>query len=116
MVSAGLNVSKIHKEGGEIKILYNKKYGGNVLYGGGIFPFWLYLKFFGRPVYKFCRKKLNLPPFIALSMAHTLGGVAHVFVPIFNGSYFAGFIKLLISYMVFTPLFWVVHKTRRTDK
>lgn len=58
-------------------ILYNKKYANGSLYGGGVFPFWLYIKFFGNPVYKLCRKR-GLSKIPSLMAANIPGSCFHV--------------------------------------
>jgi hypothetical protein len=58
-------------------ILVNKKYSRGSLYGAGIFPFWLYIKFFGKPVYLFSRK-LGMNKYFSLMMANILGSAFHV--------------------------------------
>lgn len=57
-------------------ILFNPKYAKGSLYGAGIFPFWLYIKFFGKPVYLFSRK-LGMNKYFSLMMANIPGSVFH---------------------------------------
>ena len=92
------------------RLLYNKKYANGSLYGGGIFPFWLYIKFFGKPVYKFCRR-MGMTKYISLTFAHTLGALAHVGFFITFEPY-----KLLMfgaSYAILPPIFWLLHKASK---
>ena len=90
------------------KILYNDDYAQNSLYGAGIFPFWLYVKYFGKPVFKFCRRKLKFPMYWAIMAANILGSAAHV--GFFIGGFVKSIIPFLISLFIMTSLFWAFHK------
>ena len=60
------------------RFLYNPIYGGRKsLYGAGVFPFWIYIKYFGKPVYKKARK-IGLNTYFSLMAANILGSLAHV--------------------------------------
>lgn len=58
-------------------ILVNKKYTSGSLYGYGIFPYWLYVKFIGKPIYKFMRRR-KVPVFHSLMAANIIGSGFHV--------------------------------------
>lgn len=59
------------------RIIFNPKYAKGSLYGAGVFPFWIYIKFFGKPVYSFSRK-LGMNKYFSLMMANILGSATHV--------------------------------------
>lgn len=87
--------------------IYNKKYSKGSLYGLGIFPFWLYVKYFGKPVYRLCRK-IGLPKYLSFCGAHTLGALFHInFFIIYDLS--TSIILLIASYIIFPPLFYFPH-------
>jgi hypothetical protein len=89
-------------------IIFNPKYSRKSLYGAGIFPFWLYIAFFGKPVYKFSRK-LGLNQFFSLMMANILGSLCHV-------TFFAnGLIEIpafIISLFTMASAFWFINKEK----
>lgn len=58
-------------------ILFNPKYNRGSLYGGGYFIFWIYIKYFGKPMYKASRR-LGFNKFFSLMYANILGSLAHV--------------------------------------
>ncbi len=60
------------------RFLYNPIYAGrNSIYGASVFPFWIYIKYFGKPVYKKARK-LGANTYFSLMAANILGSLAHV--------------------------------------
>jgi len=89
-------------------VLFNPKYSRNSLYGAGIFPFWLYIAFFGKPVYKFSRK-LGMNQFFSLMMANILGSLCHV-------TFFAnGLVEIpafIISLLTMASAFWSINKEK----
>ena len=89
-------------------ILFNKQYAKGSLYGVGVFPFWIYIKYFGKPVFKFCRRKLKLPRYWSIMASNILGSVAHVgfFLDGFNLKYIILFVG---SLFIMTSLFWFTH-------
>jgi len=92
-----------------VNILYHPYYSKGSLYGAGVFPFWLYIKYFGKPVYKFCRKRLKLPKFFSVMASNLLGSAAHVgfFV---SGFSWALILVFLISLFGMTLLFMGFNK------
>lgn len=86
-------------------ILFNKKYTKGSLYGAGVFPFWLYIKFFGSPVYKFCRKR-GLPEIPSLMGANILGSCFHVS---FFASGFRDVPAFFISLITMALIFHFMH-------
>lgn len=83
------------------------------LYGSGVFPFWLYIKFFGKPVYKFARKKLKLNVYFSINCAHVLGAFIHAIFPLITGTettLFQFSLTFVISFLIFPPLFYLTHK------
>ena len=90
-------------------VLFNPKYSRNSLYGAGVFPFWLYIAFFGKPVYKFSRK-LGMNQFFSLMMANILGSVVHV------GFFSNGLVEIpafIISLLTMASGFWFMNKEKR---
>ena len=96
-----------------LTILYNKKYRKGSLYGAGIFPFWIYIKFFGKPVYKLCRR-IGINRFFSLMGANVLGSLSHVgFFSTFDLKtvvYFIGSLFLLTG--IFYGLHFMYSKSR----
>lgn len=90
------------------RFLYNPIYGGRKsLYGVGVFPFWIYIKYFGKPVYKKARK-LGINTYFSLMAANILGSLAHVNFFI-NGT--ASTILWFIgSLILFAGIFFGIHK------
>lgn len=83
----------------------------NSLYGAGVFPFSIYIKYFGKPVYKKARK-LGANTYFSLMAANILGSLIHVSFFI-NGTP----IKILWfigSLILFTSLFFRLHKRNIT--
>jgi len=95
-----------------LSVLYNKKYSKNVLYGGGIFPFWIYLKYFGRPVYKKARKAgINI--YFSIMCANVLGSLFHVHF--FSRMDLESVIYFMLSLLICTSLFYGIHKSYRKN-
>ena len=90
------------------RFLYNPIYGGRKsLYGAGVFPFWIYIKYFGKPVYKKARK-IGANTYFSLMSANILGSLAHVNFFI-NGT--ASTILWFIgSLILFSGIFFGIHK------
>lgn len=93
-----------------VSILFNKKYCKGSLYGAGIFPFWLYIKFFGKPVYKIARKK-GFNVYFSIMCANVLGSASHVNFFIHRNP--LSLIYFLLSLLLFTTIFYVFHKRRK---
>ena len=92
------------------RFLFNKKYSRGSIYGAGVFPFWIYIKFYGKPVYRLSRK-LGLNVFFSLMMANILGSAFHVgFFIIAKPMTFVWFI---ISLIIFTNVFYWNHRRNR---
>ena len=91
------------------KWLYREDLNRGSLYGAGVFPFWIYVKYFGKPVFKFCKRKLKFPTYWAIMATNILGSAFHV------GFFLGGFtmkmiILFLSSLFIMTSLFWIFHK------
>jgi hypothetical protein len=88
-------------------ILYNRKYASNSLHGAGYFPFWIYIKYFGKPVYKLARKAgINI--FFSIMASCTLGSLLQVgFFIIYSRTLIFIFIALLL---ITTIAIYTVHK------
>lgn len=91
-------------------IFYNSNYDNKPLYGCGIFPFWIYLKYFGRPVYKFSRKKLKFNVYFSIFNSHFLGAFIHATPFLLEGKYFSSLIFFISSFIIFPFLFYLLHK------
>lgn len=89
-------------------ILYNPVYGRvNSLYGAGIFPFWIYIKYYGKPAYKLARR-IGLNKYFSLMCANILGSLFHV-------SFFIKYNTIIlcwffISLILFSGIFYFIHK------
>ena len=95
-----------------VSALFNKKYCRGSLYGAGIFPFWLYIKFFGKPVYKMARKK-GLNVYFSIMCANVLGSAFHV--KFFIHQKPLSWVCFLLSLLFFTTFFYVFHTRRRKN-
>ena len=93
-----------------LNILYNKKYSKNTLYGGGIFPFWIYSKYFGRPVYKKARKA-GINVYFSIMCANILGSLFHVHS--FKNMELELVLYFILSLLIFTSIFYAIHKSYR---
>lgn len=91
------------------KILYNKDYAKGSLYGFGIFPYWLYVKYLGKPIYKYCRRR-KFSKYFSLNCAHVFGAAFHASFFLGAESLNSQLVKFIISFFVFPPLFWFIHK------
>lgn len=90
------------------RLLYNPAYGGiKSLYGAGIFPFWLYIKYFGRPMYKRGRK-LGFNKYFSLMMANILGSLFHV--RFFINADIISIYLFIGSLIIFSGIFYLIHK------
>lgn len=87
-------------------ILFNPKYYQGSLYGSGIFPFWLYIAFWGKPVYKFTRR-LGFNRYFSLMSANIIGSASHA-------KFFSNGIldipTFIISLITMTILFEIGHR------
>jgi hypothetical protein len=90
-------------------LLFNPKYFSGSLYGVGVFPFWLYIAFYGKPVYRFSRKRLNLSRFFSLMMANIPGSAFHVGFFKHGWTDVVGFV---ISLVTMTWTFTFMHQKR----
>lgn len=88
-------------------ILYNKRYSYRSLYGSGIFPYWLYIKYYGKPAYVFSRKR-GLNVYFSLMVANIPGSMFHV--SFFKDGTLSELLWFVISLVIFTSLFYGVHK------
>lgn len=89
-------------------ILYNKNYANKSIYGAGYFPYWVYVKYFGKPMFKL-GKKLKFNTYFSLMLSHILGAVAH------SGFFINGFTYLncsffIVSMIIFPFIFLNLHK------
>ena len=90
------------------RFLYNPIYGGRKsLYGAGVFPFWIYVKYFGKPVYKKARK-FGINTYFSLMFANILGSLAHV--NFFINGEFKDIIYFVISLLICATVFFILHK------
>lgn len=89
-------------------IIFNRKYSSGSLYGFGVFPFWLYIAFFGKPIYKLSRK-IGLNQFFSLMMANILGSVFHVN---FFSSGLYDIPAFIISLFTMASVFWLFNNNR----
>jgi len=90
------------------KILFNRRYAKGSLYGGGIFPFWLYIKFYGKPSYRFSRK-LGLNKFMSLMVTNIPGSLFHIGF-FLDGLTLGNIIGFIISIVIFPYIFYFYHK------
>lgn len=90
------------------RFFYNPKYRIGSLYGAGVFPFWLYIKFFGVPVYRFSRK-LGLNKYFSLVMANILGSLTHVS---FFSNGVSDILPFFISLFSCGGVFYLLHRKR----
>ncbi len=94
--------------------LYNPKYAGRKsLYGAGIFPFWIYIKYFGKPIYKKARK-VGLNTYFSLMAANILGSLSHV--KFFLNPKPESVLYFIWSLILFAGIFYGIHKLRRFAK
>lgn len=89
--------------------LVNKKYTQGSLYGSGIFPFWLYIKFFGKPLYKKARR-YHIPAFFSLMIANIPGSLAHVSFSLHFNKW--TILLFIMSLLIFPGLMWLNHKIK----
>jgi len=96
------------KSGWFFDIFLNKEYSRGSLYGAGIFPFWIYIKLFGKPFYKIARN-LKCNKYFSLMSANLLGSAAHVnFFEKYDSVYtYIGFVG---SLFLMTTIFYLFNK------
>ena len=94
--------------------LYNPNYAGSQsLYGAGIFPFWIYIKYFGKPMYRKARK-VGLNKYLSLMIANILGSLAHV--KFFINPEPESTLYFIGSLILFAGIFYLIHKLKSNFK
>jgi hypothetical protein len=87
-------------------LMFNPAYTQGSLYGAGLFPCWLYIKYFGKPMYVRARR-LGCNKYFSLMAANILGSGFHV--DWFNNGW-EDVIPFIASLIIFTTFMTITRK------
>ena len=78
--------------------------------GNPLYCLYPYVKYFGKPVYKFCRRRLRFNQYFSLAFSHILGALFHA-GGMFIVSFYMWLLIILGSMVIFSLCLYFTHKS-----